>query len=264
VFAHETIHSTGRAVRRRVPFVLALAFAFFAFGVVVSLVAASPAAAGRCADCDPGGGGGTPPPPPPPPPPAPAPGTRDVSVKLVSVRANNIEDVCCFGLARDGFYLLGKLTIGENQRTIVTMPRDVGEGQTLPYNETLIAVNVPDNAAIHLSLDAFDKDAGKVFEHLPVVVSTIGSVCELVAPFDPTGIAAGCAAAIPVATPIANLLSQVNDPDDRLGMIGYDWSVQSLPVGTSRSTWHFEGDQSGWIPGWSDWSYDVTYEITIR
>jgi hypothetical protein len=130
---------------------------------------------------------------------------------------------------------------------------------------------VPANAAVHLALDAFDKDAGKVFENLPVVIDAIGKVCIAAAPFDPTGIAATCAAAIPVATPIANLLSLVNDPDDKLGLFGRDWALAGIPTGPASAsvrrytdTWHFAGNQSGFIPGWSDWDYDLKYSITIR
>jgi len=195
-----------------------------------------------------------------------------VAVRLRRLTAHDIEDVCCFGLAKDGFYLLGKLAIGDNSTAITTMPRDIAAGETQVLDQTLLEVNVPANAAVHLALDAFDKDAGKVFENLPVVVDTIGKVCVAAAPFDPTGIAQGCAAAIPVAKPIADLLALVNDPDDKLGTFGKDVGIGSLPLGaadangirTASDTWHFVGDQSGFVPGWSNWDYELTYDISVR
>jgi hypothetical protein len=252
---------------------LLVALAALVAGVVGAFVVSESAKAANCLNCESqyGEGGGdyeTPAPAPSPQPqpqpaPAPPPGMKHVEVKLLDVKANEIEDVCCFGLARDGFYLLGKLQVGENQHTITTMPRDIGNGQTLDINETLLSVNVPQEAAVHFAMDAFDKDAGKVFENLPVVVDTIGKVCAAATPFDPTGIAASCAASIPIAKPIADLLSNVNDPDDLLGKFGNDWSLASLPAGKSVHTWHFNGNQNGFVQGWSDWDYELRYQIEI-
>jgi hypothetical protein len=204
----------------------------------------------------------TPTPTPTPPPPAPTtpPGMKHVTVKLADVHATEIEDVCCFGLARDGFYVLGNVQVGENRSAITSSPKSIGNGQTVGINETLIDVTVPENAAIHLSMNAFDKDAGKVFENLPDVVNTIGIVCGLAAPFDPTGIASICTSQIPTAKTIAQLLAGFDDPDDQLGSLSKDWSLSGLPAGTSRHTWHFEDMTGG---SWSDWNYDVTYEVTV-
>ena len=165
-------------------------------------------------------------------PPAP-PGTKNVSVKLVSAVARDTEDVCCWpGTPRDEFYVLGNVSVGENRSAITMKPRSIGSGQSVSLDQTLLEVNVPANAAIHLSMNAFDEDAGKIFQKLPDVVNVIGTVCGIAAPFDPSGTAAACTAAIPTATGIAELLKGA-DPTTisaRLGRTGLSLASLAAPT----------------------------------
>jgi hypothetical protein len=258
-------HALIRTIAARRRHVLTQLALLIAMAMAATLLAAGSAAAvpppGQIPDepteeplpDDPGGTPG-------PTPSSPSSGMKRVQVKLVNVRATEIEDVCCFGLARDAFYVLGNVQVGENRAAITSSPRNIGNGQTVSINETLIDAIVPANAALHLSMLAYDRDAGKVFEDLPQVIDTIGTVCGLAAPFDPSGIAQTCVSWLPTAKAIASLLGPFNDRDDRLGTLAQDLMVSSFPNGTSRRTWHFEDMTRG---SWSDWNYDVTYEVTV-
>jgi hypothetical protein len=104
-------------------------------------------------------------------------------LRIVKVKANNIEDVCCVGVATDEFYLAGKLSIGENSAPFLTKPVWIGQGEERTLNAELLSVYVPAEAAVHLAVAGFDQDAATVFADLPKAVQIIGGSCALVGAF---------------------------------------------------------------------------------
>ena len=107
--------------------------------------------------------------------PSPAPaGTSASPVKLVDVHATEIEDVCCFGLARDSFFVLGDVHgRREVAAQITSNPRASATGRRSRSTRRCSTPYAPANAAVHLSMIAFDRDAGQILANLPTVVPTI-------------------------------------------------------------------------------------------
>jgi hypothetical protein len=228
----------------------------------IGLATASSAGAAKCLDCD--GGGGFPGddttlPAPPTTPPPPDTRPRHVEVKLVQVHATDTEDI--FG--GDEFYLLGAVAADGVTAPVATTPVPIAAGETKALDQTIFSGNIAASSQLNVSLDAFDQDAGKVFEHLPEVLTAIGAGCTVGGWLDPQSqIWQSCNSYLPWASAIAGLLAPLNvDPDDKLGDSGSTvWPV-TLPLGQPVTLGETYVGQN--VPWWSDWAYDITYQVTV-
>ncbi len=225
--------------------------------VVASAFGASaPAQALPCASCGDGGGGGT------------GGGTkpkylpdttpRNVTYKLVSVRANDTEDI--FG--GDELYLAGGLRLGTAEQNVSMAPTEITPGQSLPIGATVSATGVKGDVHMGPVLTVKDQDFATDWHAYGPAITTVGaaiySAAMLFPPTAPFALAA--APAVGAAYAVFNAVA-LSDTDDILAdQISVDRKVGDFPVGTSTQSFKVANVS---IPWYSDWDYDFTYQVTV-
>ncbi len=195
-----------------------------------------------------------------------------VRIELVEVLCRDTEDVT----GADTLYLVGGVSDGRQTQPVLTNRLWINNNQTRSFaadRSVMFDADVPENASVHIGLQAFDEDAAKDWEkHGEWVTQLTDAIAGEIEQLprepqvpqspgdsqdpDPNQVAA---AILRGAVRVVGFFAQ-HDKDDKLGQTTIDIPV-GVP-GTEIKEWNFNGRALGGFLGWSTWNYTVRYRVT--
>jgi hypothetical protein len=185
---------------------------------------------------------------------------RRVRVELDRVTCHDTEDVT----GGDEFYAMGAGAdrfSGKNQ-VLLSKPFSINDGQTKNFpvesvQRVLFEGTVDAASTVMFAVRFYDEDSNKDWtKHQSMVTNLSKGVSSGLALLGPKGIAAG--AVLTVLTQSVGLIMSL-DKDDLLGEARREFFVGSLPIGTTVHTITLKGGSTRW----SNWSYLVSFKITV-
>ena len=229
-----------------------------ALALATTLGGATAAQAKPCTTCDPVDDPGSPYPKPKPKPKLSDDVDRHVVLRLVSVRADDTEDVT----GADDLYLAGGLRIGQHAQPTQLAPTSINDGQAVSLDGSLAADGVKGNDRLSIITNATDQDFGRDWQQYEPAVTTVGTAiyasAMLIPATAPYAIAA--APAVGAAYKTFNAISLADKDDILADQRVDDLRVGDFPLGTTTRS--FRVAQSV-VPYWSDWDYTFTYQVEV-